>query len=56
MRVWTSLLGVARAVMEDVELDEAADALIVRVRLRRRDRQRCGIRRRRCPGYDAGTC
>ncbi|MCI0581827.1 MAG: ISL3 family transposase [Chloroflexi bacterium] len=54
MRVWARLLGVERAIVEDVEFDEAAGALVVRVRLQRRDRSRCGICRRRCPGYDAG--
>ena len=54
VRVWASLLGVERAIVEDVELEEATDAMIVSVRLRRRDRSRCGICHRRCPGYDAG--
>ena len=54
MRVWARLLGVERAIVEDALLEEASGALVVRVRLRRRDRNRCGICRRRCPGYDAG--
>ena len=54
MRVWARLLGVERAVVEDVAFEEATGALVVSVRLRRRDRHRCGICRRRSPGYDAG--
>jgi transposase len=54
MSVWARLLGVERAIVEDAELEEASGSLIVRVRLQRRDRGRCGICRRRCPGYDAG--
>src|SRR3990170_8530907 len=51
-RVWARLLGVEQAIIEDVALE--ADALVVSVRLRKRDRSRCGICRRRCRGYDAG--
>lgn len=53
-RVWARLLGVERAIVEDVELQEVTGALVVSVRLQRRDRGRCGLCRRRCPGYDAG--
>jgi transposase len=53
-RVWARLLGVERAIVEDVELEEATGALVVRVRLQRRDRGRCGRCRRACPGYDGG--
>ena len=54
VRVWARLLGVERAVIEGVEFEEATGSLVVRVRLRQRDRSRCGFCRRRCPGYDAG--
>lgn len=54
VRVWARLLGVEQAIIEDVGLEEATGALVVRVRPRRRDRGRCGICRRHCPGYDAG--
>lgn len=54
MRVWAHLLGVERAIVEDAGLEEATGAFVVSVRLRRRDRHRCGICRRRSPGYDAG--
>jgi transposase len=54
VRVWARLLGVERAVIEDIEFEGATGSLVVSVRPRRRDRGRCGICRRRCPGYDAG--
>ena len=46
------LLGIGIAVLEDVRM-EGPD-VIASVRLARRQRDRCGICRRRCPGYDAG--
>lgn len=52
VRVWARLLGVERTVVEDVWFDE--DALVVAVRPASRERRRCGICRRCCPGYDAG--
>ena len=53
-RVWVRrLLGVERAVLEGVELDPDG-ALVVAVRPNWRERRRCGICRRRCPGYDEG--
>jgi transposase len=52
IRVWARLLGVARAVVEDVFLD--GDAVVVCVRPRSREQGRCGICRRRCAGYDWG--
>ncbi len=54
MRVWAGLLGVERAIVEEVGFEEATGTLVVSVRLRRRDRHRCGICCRRSPGYDAG--
>jgi transposase len=42
----------ARAVVEDVFLD--ANAVVVCVRPRAREQRRCGVCRRRCPGYDWG--
>ena len=51
--VWKKLLGLQRAVVEDVEL--AGDgALVVSVRPIARERDRCPRCRRRCPGYDWG--
>ena len=52
IRVWARLLGLARAVVEDVFLD--GEAVVVCVRPRARERGRCGVCRRRCPGYDWG--
>jgi transposase len=45
-------LGLARAVVEDVFLDE--EAVVVCVRPRARERGRCPVCRRRCAGYDWG--
>jgi transposase len=53
-RLWARLLGVERTVVEGVEFDEEAGALVVAVRPCRGERRRCGICRRRCPGYDEG--
>jgi transposase len=52
IRVWARLLGLARAVVEDVFLD--GDAVVVCVRPRARERGRCPLCRRRCAGYDWG--
>lgn len=55
-RVWRRLAGVDdRAVIEDVEFDEDADAVVVSVRPRRPKRRRCGVCERRSPGYDRGS-
>jgi transposase len=53
-RLWARLLGVERAVVEAVELDEGEDALVCHVRAWKRERGRCGECGRRCPGYDSG--
>ncbi|MCA1678641.1 MAG: ISL3 family transposase [Actinobacteria bacterium] len=52
IRVWARLLGLRRTVVEDVFLDE--DKLVVAVRPGWRERDRCGICRRRSPGADQG--
>jgi transposase len=52
IRVWARLLGLARAVVEDVVFD--GEAVVVCVRPRAREQGRCGVCRRRCPGYDWG--
>jgi transposase len=46
------LLGLGRAVVEDVRVDEGG--LVVHVRPRQRDVSRCGVCGRRAPGYDRG--
>ena len=53
IRVWARLLGLARAVVEDVWIDGDA-AVVVAVRPTARERDRCPHCRRRCPGYDLG--
>ena len=51
--VWKKLLGLHRAVVEDVELTDSG-ALVVSVRPAARELDRCPHCRRRCPGYDLG--
>jgi transposase len=53
IRVWARLLGLARAVVEDVWLEDDA-VVVVAVRPRSRERDRCPHCRRRCAGYDLG--
>jgi transposase len=52
IRVWAKLLGLRGAIVENVTLGEAG--VIVAARPSWRERGRCGVCRRRCPGYDAG--
>ena len=52
--LWRCLLGVEKTVIERVEFDEDAELLVAHVRPTKRQRGRCGICRRRSPGYDAG--
>jgi len=51
-RVLARLVGAGRAVVEEVVVED--DAVIVRVRARRRDASRCGLCGRRARGYDRG--
>jgi transposase len=51
-RVLARLVGVERAVVEAVLVED--DAVVVRVRARERDALRCGVCGRRSPGYDGG--
>lgn len=53
-RVWRALLGVEKAVVDEVVFDEGGGVLIARVRPVRAERGRCGVCRRRCPRYDPG--
>jgi transposase len=53
IRVWAMLLGIAKAVVEAVEVDDQG-AIVVSVRPRRSERNRCGRCQRRAPGYDEG--
>jgi transposase len=55
VKVWRRLLGVDdRTVIERVEFDEEADAVVAHVRPRRLRKRRCGRCGRRSPGYDQG--
>jgi transposase len=51
-RIWKMLLGIDRAVVEGVRLEEGA--IVVSVRPRSREKRRCGVCRRRCPAEDNG--
>ena len=55
-RVWRTLLGVEKTVVESVEfeVDGGGGQLIVQVRVTRAARSRCGMCRRPCGRYDAG--
>lgn len=53
-RLWAKLLGVGSAVVEDVYADPEAEVVVVAARPRKTDQGRCGVCRRRCPGYDQG--
>jgi len=53
VRAWARMLGLEKAVVEGVELDDEG-ALVVAVRPRFSQRDRCPHCRRRCPGYDLG--
>lgn len=52
-RVWARLLGLERAVVESVEIDDEGQ-VVVAVSPHQRERDRCGVCGRRCPGFDLG--
>jgi transposase len=52
-RVWARLLDLRRAVIEDVWIGDEGE-VIVAARPNWRERDRCGICRRRSPGFDLG--
>jgi len=52
-RVWARLLGLQRAVVEDVSIGDEEE-IVVAVRPTWRERDRCGECRRRSPGFDLG--
>jgi len=54
IRVWARLLGLRRAVVEGVGMGIEGE-VIVSVRPGWRERDRCGVCRRRSPGYDLGV-
>jgi transposase len=54
------VVGVEKATVIDVWFEESAGAgggliAVIEVRAWKRERSRCGVCRRRCPGYDAGA-
>jgi transposase len=51
--IWACVLGVEKTVVERVSVEEDG-SLVVKVRPRRSERQRCGLCGRRCPRYDWG--
>ncbi len=53
IRVWARLLGIQRAVVEDVQIGDEGE-LVVSVRPDWRERDRCGVCRQRSPGFDLG--
>ncbi len=55
VRVWRRMLGVGdKAVIERVEFDEDADAVVAHVRPKRPGKRRCGRCAAPSPGYDQG--
>ena len=55
VRVWARLLGVEKGVVvEGVDYDEDADALVVSVRPRRGSKGLCGRCGLEAPGFDQG--
>ena len=53
IRVWARLLGLRRAVIEDVWIGDQGE-VVVAARPNWRERDRCGLCRRRAPGFDLG--
>ncbi len=53
-RLWAALLGLVAVVVEGVDFDEDAGAVVVLVRPRKATRRRCGRCGARCPRYDNG--
>lgn len=53
IRVWAGLLGLQRAVVEGVKIG-AEGEVVVAARPGWRERDRCGVCRRRSPGFDLG--
>ena len=49
------MLGVEKTLVDEVEFDDEHDVLVVFVRPKARERNRCGRCRRRCARYDRGS-
>lgn len=54
LSLWQSLLGLGKTVIEKIEFDEEKEVVVAHVRPRARQRGRCGVCHKRCPGYDQG--
>ena len=52
--LWARLLGLVKAVVEDVCFDDDGECIVVSVRPRKATKRRCGQCGKRCPGYDQG--
>lgn len=52
--LWARLLGLVKAVVEDVVFDEDDECIVVSVRPRKATKRRCGRCGKRCAGYDQG--
>ena len=55
LRVWRTLLGVEKTIVEGVAFESKSGILIASVRPTASMRNRCGMCRRRSPRYDGGT-
>jgi transposase len=53
-KLWERLLGVERTVIDGVDFDEEAGAVVASVRPRKGASRRCGVCQRRCSWYDRG--
>ena len=53
-RLWAALLGLVAVVVESVDFDADADAVVVSVRPRKATKRRCGRCGRRSPRFDNG--
>ncbi|MGH7667513.1 MAG: helix-turn-helix domain-containing protein [Candidatus Dormibacteria bacterium] len=51
-RVWAKALGLCGAFVEGLVLEVESHTLVVSVRVGSRDRDRCGVYHRLCPGFD----
>ena len=52
--LWARLLGLVKAVVEDVAFDDDDGCVVVSVRPRKAAKRRCGRCGKHCPGYDQG--
>ena len=55
LRIWRTLLGVEKTIVEDVDLDLVSGILVAAVRPTASMRNRCGSCLKHCPRFDAGA-